>query len=56
MKKLIIKYTYVDSLEIPDGATDSEIDNLISQKIGRMASDISDEAKSRDSYAINEMP
>ena len=40
MRKLSFKYTFTDSLEIPDGATESEIDNLISRKIGRMASQI----------------
>ena len=54
MRKLSFKYTFTDSLEIPDGATESEIDNLISRKIRRMASKIRDEVKSKDSYIIHD--
>lgn len=54
MRKLSFKYTFTDSLEIPDGATESEIDNLISRKIGRMASQIREEVKSKDSYVIHD--
>ena len=54
MRKLSFKYTFTDSLEIPDGATESEIDNLISRKIGRMASQIREEVKSKDSYLIHD--
>lgn len=54
MRKLSFKYTFTDSLEIPDGATESEIDNLISRKIGRMASQIREEIKSKDSYVIHD--
>ena len=54
MRKLSFKYTFVDNLEIPDGATQSEIDNLISQKVARMADAISDEVWSKDSYVIQD--
>lgn len=54
MRKLSFKYTFTDSLEIPDGATESEIDNLISRKIGRMASQIREEVKSKNSYVIHD--
>lgn len=54
MRKLSFKYTFADTLEIPDGATESEIDNLISQKIGSMASQIRSEIKSKDSYVIHD--
>ncbi len=52
MRKLSFEYTFTDSLEIPDGATESEIDNLISRKIGKMASKIREEIKSKNSYII----
>lgn len=54
MRKLSFKYTFTDSLEIPDGATESEIDDLISMKIKRMASQIRGEVKSKDSYIIHD--
>ena len=54
MRKLSFEYTFTDSLEIPDGATESEIDVLISKKIGRMASKIREEVKSKDSYVIHD--
>ena len=52
MRKLSFEYTFTDSLEIPDGATESEIDNLISMKIKKMASKIREEIKSKNSYVI----
>ena len=45
MRKLSFEYTFTDSLEIPDGATEHEIDVLITRKIGRMASHIREEVK-----------
>ena len=54
MRKLSFKYTFTDSLEIPDGATESEIDNMISQKVARMADAIGDEVWSKDSYVIHD--
>lgn len=54
MRKLSFEYAFVDSLEIPDGATEHEIDDLISKKIGRMASKIREEVKYKDSYVIHD--
>jgi hypothetical protein len=54
MRKLSFEYAFTDSLEIPDGATEHEIDVLISRKIGRMASQIREEVKSKDSYTIHD--
>jgi hypothetical protein len=54
MRKLSFEYTFTDSLEIPDGATESEIDNLISRKIKKMSSQIKEEVKSKNSYVIHD--
>lgn len=54
MRKLSFEYTFTDSLEIPDGATEHEIDVLITRKIGRMASHIREEVKYKNSYVIHD--
>ena len=54
MRKLSFEYAFTDSLEIPDGATESEIDVLISKKIKDMASKIREEVKSKYSYVIHD--
>jgi hypothetical protein len=54
MRKLSFEYAFTDSLEIPDGATEHEIDVLISRKIGRMASQIREEVKYKNSYTIHD--
>lgn len=54
MRKLTLEYAFIDSLEIPDGATESEIDSLISNKIKEMASKIREEVKSKYSYTIHD--
>lgn len=54
MRKLSFEYAFTDSLEIPDGATESEIDTLITKKIKEMGSKIRDEVKSKNSYTIHD--
>lgn len=52
MRKLSFEYAFTDSLEIPDGATEHEIDDLISKKIKEMSSKIREEVKYKNSYII----
>lgn len=54
MRKLSFEYAFTDSLEIPDGATESEIDTLISKKIKEMGSKIREEVKYKNSYSIHD--
>lgn len=54
MRKLSFNYTFTDSLEIPDGATEHEIDVLITKKIKEMSSKIREEVKSKNSYIIHD--
>lgn len=52
MRTLKFKYSFEDSLVIPDGATEKEIDELIEAKMFKMATEIRDQIVSPDAYTI----
>lgn len=52
MRTLKFKYSFEDSLGIPDGATEKEIDELIEAKMFQMAAEIRAQIVSPDAYTI----
>jgi len=52
MRTLKFKYSFEDSLVIPEGATEKEIDELIEAKMFKMATEIRDQIVSPDAYTI----